>query len=591
MGWTLAGREASKILMSDMRKILAGLIVVVVACGGAWGQTHKVAKPENVVRAVGVYEWTGDLSKPAASRLIPVSLFIDGELQDAGVYMARPVPFALETGNVYELQDSGVAKGFLDVAYARHVSATDATGASAYDDGWFGYGSYKPPVMARKSAPLKASKTLPVITSSASDSKPHLTDKSGNPVQTGSAGSGSSSADDSDRPTMKRRTSDTSSASSSGSTTTDTSSTKSGGSDTADDPDRPTMKRHTPADTGSGSGSTTSDTASSKGGGSTPSDDPDRPTLKRRSPGDAGSQMGSDLGSTPSLNNDPDRPNLHHGRPAGSTTGASDDDLPKMVGLPTSMHQMVAVSDAANRDPHEFARPWEDAAERAAVLAKMQGFARALLAGYKSGPVVAPKAMASTAAPSTAAPSTAASSAAVAAAASADGGPPTLKRGIPAKTASTTSAAKTSTTPATKTSTTTTAKTTSTTTARKTGKAAPAPVELVDEELKGYTLSYGGAATYVYTANTGGTGADLRYVTVVAQADALGEVKPALQSVTDAAHLDRTPWMRLVDVVDVEASNRASLLFEMRAQNSRQFGLYRVIAAKPEQIFLTGSTQ
>ncbi len=113
----------------------------------------------------------------------------------------------------------------------------------------------------------------------------------------------------------------------------------------------------------------------------------------------------------------------------------------------------------------------------------------------------------------------------------------------------------------------------------------------MDEELKGYTLSYGGAATYVYTANTGGTGAGLRYVTVVAQADGLGELKPAIQSVTDAAHLDRTPWMRLVDVVDVEASNRASLLFEMRAQSSRQFGLYRVIATKPEQIFLTGSTQ
>src|SRR5579871_86083 len=582
MGWTLAGREASKILMSDMRKILAGLIVVVVACGGAWGQTHKVAKPENVVRAVGVYEWTGDLSKPAASRLIPVSLFIDGELQDAGVYMARPVPFALETGNVYELQDSGIAKGFLDLAYARHVSATDATGASAYDDGWFGYGSYKPPVMQRKSAPLRASKTLPVITSSASDSKPHLSDKSGNPVQAGgsgsgstagSAGSGSSSTDDPDRPTMKRRSSDTSSGSSSGSsTTTDTSSAKNAGSPSADDPDRPTMKRHT-SDTGSGSGSTTSDTASSKGSGSAPSDDPDRPTLKRRSPGDVGSQVGSDVGSTPSLNNDPDRPNLHHGRPAGSTTGATDDDLPKMTGLPTSMHQMVAVSDAANRDPHEFARPWEDAAERAAVLAKMQGFARALLAGYKSGAVAAPKAVASTAAPSTA----------TATAASADSGPPTLKRGIPAKTASTTPAPKPSSTPA--------AKTTSTTAARKTGKVAPAPLVLQDEELKGYTLSYGGAATYVYTANTGGTGADLRYVTVVAQADALGELKPALQSVTDAAHLDRTPWMRLVDVVDVEASNRASLLFEMRAQNSRQFGLYRVIAAKPEQIFLTGSTQ
>ena len=124
----LWGWGASKIVMNDMKKILTGLIVVVVACSGAWGQTHKVSKPENVVRAVGVYEWTGDLAKPRASRLIPVTLFIDGELEDAGVYMARPVPFALETGNVYELQDSGVAKGFLELAYARHIPSIDATG-------------------------------------------------------------------------------------------------------------------------------------------------------------------------------------------------------------------------------------------------------------------------------------------------------------------------------------------------------------------------------------------------------------------------------------------------------------------------------
>jgi hypothetical protein len=49
--------------------------------------------------------------------------------------------------------------------------------------------------------------------------------------------------------------------------------------------------------------------------------------------------------------------------------------------------------------------------------------------------------------------------------------------------------------------------------------------------------------------------------------------------------------MRLVDAVDAEASNRASLLFELRAQNSRQFALYRVIGTRAEQTFLTGSTQ
>jgi hypothetical protein len=114
---------------------------------------------------------------------------------------------------------------------------------------------------------------------------------------------------------------------------------------------------------------------------------------------------------------------------------------------------------------------------------------------------------------------------------------------------------------------------------------------LFDEQLKAYTLSYGGDPTYVYSANTGGTGAALRYVTIVAQADSLGEIKPAIQSVTDAAHLYRTPKMQFIDVVDAEASNRASLLFELRSQNARQFALYRVIAAHPEQIFLTGTTQ
>jgi hypothetical protein len=211
-------------------------------------------------------------------------------------------------------------------------------------------------------------------------------------------------------------------------------------------------------------------------------------------------------------------------------------DLPKLSGLPQDLHQMVAVSDAKNRDPHEFARPWEDAAEKAAVLTKLQAMARAQLAAYGTG-----KPAASAAATKT--PSTAAK---------------TASASRPHHTAASASAA---------------------------------PVTLLNEQLNGYTLSYGGAATYVYTANTAGTGADLRYVTVVAQADALGELKPAMQSVTDAAHLDRTPWMRFVDVVDVEASNRASMLFELRGQNARQFALYRVIADRPEQIFMTGTTQ
>jgi hypothetical protein len=532
---------------------------------------HKVAKPQQVVRAVGVYEWTGDMAKPTASRLIPVSIFIDGKLEDAGVYVARPVPFALLSGNVYELQDAGIDKGMLDLAFARHMQAETTTGDLAYDDGWFGYGSVKPLAAVKKPKALKASKTLPVLMSSTGSTgsttdagSSHPGSKSPDNGTTASSGT-NASADDPDRPTMKRRSSGTSddaagsgTTASSGSATANTASTQGSGSTPADDPDRPTMKRRsdssgtdstTPTTTSTASApaddpdrptmkrrssdSADSSTASSSGAGgssgSAPADDPDRPTLKRHSAEDARRASGDNVtGMAGSLNDDPDRPSLHHGKP---TSAMTETELPKLVGLPVDLHQMVAVSDAVNRDPHEFALAFDDAAQRAEVLAKMQGMARAQLAAYKGF-----------------------------------GGPATAVA------------------PAVK-------KVTATNSRRAARPGGAAPVALMDEQIKAYTLSYGGAATYVYSAHTAGTGAALRYVTVVAQADGLGELKPAIQNVTDAAHLDETPRMRFVDVVDVEASNRASLLFELRGQSSRQFGLYRVIAAHSEQIFLTGTTQ
>ena len=235
-----------------------------------------------------------------------------------------------------------------------------------------------------------------------------------------------------------------------------------------------------------------------------------------------------------SFENDPDRPTLHYGKP---TSAMNETDLPKLTGMPVDAKQIVAVSDAANRDPHDFARPWEDDAERTAILTKMETLARAKLAAYGvATPAAAPVAKAPVATT------------------------PAARRAAAA--------------------------------AKKKADAEPAPVmALMDEELKGFTLSYGGAPTYVYTAHTAGTGAALDYVTVVAQTDAMGELKPALQNVTDAAHLDRTPRMRLVDAVDVEANNRASLIFELRGQRSRQFGIYRVIGAQADQTFVTGSTQ
>jgi hypothetical protein len=545
---------------------------------------HKVAKPEQVVRAIGVYEWTGDLSKPKASRFVPVSVFIEGEYQDAGVYIARPVPFALQTGNIYELQDAGVPKGTVEMEYARHVQATDSSGDQLFNDGWIGYGPYHAPAPTRTTA-LRPSKTMPVITTSEGDSgKPHLTDKS-------SDSSAKASTDDPDRPTMKRRDSSGDSGSAGSSAGSQS------GSTPADDPDRPSMKRRSGDDT-----TTTTSSGGSSGGGASSDDQADRPTLKRRTPEEMKkSQKDKDSASVMSaghsLNDDPDRPNLRR------TPEKTERELPELRGIPGDMHQMVAVSDAKMRDAHPFTRTWEDDTERTMVLEKMRALARAQLAAYKTPPggtvmVASSSAAGSAAAPAKAAPSE--SVAAVTATAEQDPGAPTLKRGVPQQHKD---AAATAPAPAAATQSAAKAKTATTSTAasrtKKPVKAAPVQMALVDEELHGYTLSYGGAPTFVYTAHTDGTGSGLRYVTIVAQdngvkadgAGGLGELKLALASVTDEAHLDRTPRMRLIDVVDVEASNRASLLFELRATRSRQFALYRVIAAKPEQIFSTGTTE
>lgn len=534
--------------------ITCAVLAVAATCVA---QTHKVAsKPETVVRAVGVYEWTGDLAKPTGSRFVPVTLFINGDLEDAGLYKPQPVPFALLSGNVYELQNSGLPKGDIVLETALHAKLPDGAPGPAFDEGWTAYGSYKAPAAAKPTTHLKSSKTMPVIQTSGGDSsKPHLTNKSGDASAGQQQGTKSGSSTNSSDTTASNN-----------------------------DPDRPTMHRRTASDdtdtagNNSGGGSSTTDSSN---------DPAERPTLKRRSPEEEKAakeqKKKNDVATvtgTGSLNDDPDRPRLKH----GDASKDGGEDMPKLMGLPKDMHQMVAVSDAKDRDPHPFARPWEDANEHAAILAKMQGFARSKLAEYGVVPGVTP--------PSAIAEVTTAPATTTTPGVAPDSGPPTLKRGIPTKSSVTTENTPPPPTqaaapaPAPKTS-----KTTATRAGTKGRHAATAkpPVTLADEELKGYTLSYGGLPTYVYMAHTVETGSVMRYVTIVAQDNGMGEVKVALASVTDAAHLDRTPWMRLVDAVDVEASNRASLLFELRGQSTRQFALYRVIAAKSEQIFPEGS--
>jgi hypothetical protein len=130
-------------------------------------------------------------------------------------------------------------------------------------------------------------------------------------------------------------------------------------------------------------------------------------------------------------------------------------------------------------------------------------------------------------------------------------------------------------------------KSTTTHSKAKPAPALPPPAPLLVEQFRVFELAYGSGATMVLSAHTAGTGEQEKFVTLIAQPDLYGNVAVLFKSVTDAAHLDDTPRMKLIDAVDAEADNRGELLFELRGATQRQFALYRVLRGDATRIFLS----
>src|SRR5690242_10997978 len=96
-------------------------------------ETQQKTAATSTLRSVAVLEWTGDRTRPTATRLVPISLFDGTHLQDAALYLARPVPLALDSGTEYEVENTGLPQGWFDIDGARQVG-----------DDWFGFGNWKP---------------------------------------------------------------------------------------------------------------------------------------------------------------------------------------------------------------------------------------------------------------------------------------------------------------------------------------------------------------------------------------------------------------------------------------------------------------
>ncbi len=362
---------------------LAGLAGALSAPAQYPGQLSKSSKDTPELRAIAVLEWTGEPGKPKASRLVPVAVLDNGQLQDGGVYLARPQPMALGGEVEYELEENGRPIGLYDIKDAGQEQGS-----------WVGYGAWKSMPVA-KPAPSMAEVARTKIDASDDENdhpvlhrKKHSGDAgSSKGSTTGSTSSGSSAPGDPDRPTLHKKSSSDDSTSSSSSApsdpdrptlhkkdtssdSSDTSSTSTTTS-TASDPDRPTLHRKTSDD----------DSASSST--SAPSD-PDRPTLKKGKKSKPQEETGYSEGIAGVT--DPDRPSLKRGK----STADSIKVAPTLMGMPQDLQQAVAISDAKSHPEHPWTFSWSSPDDQAKMQSTLEQMARDAL-GLKPPPSPAPK--------------------------------------------------------------------------------------------------------------------------------------------------------------------------------------------------------
>ncbi len=462
------------------------------------GVIAKKAASTPELRAVAVLEWTGEIGKPKACRMVPISIFDGEKLNDAGIYMARPEPLAISGQVEYQLKDNGRTVGLFEIKNTGQEQGS-----------WVGYGEWKP---APRSEPVFAAKA-PDVVDDEGDDKPvlHRKKHADDPADATKPDSGTAkkpnapaAPDDPDRPRLHKKDDSASTSSDSGAPTLHKGSDNAGTADTAsaqDDPDRPRLKK--PKEK--------------------PPEDISRP--------EALAQV-----------TDKDRPRLQRGKSNADNLKV----VPSLMGLPEDMQQVVAVSDAQNRPDHPWAFSWANAGDEGKLKAQLEDLARTALG--LTPPATTP-------ATKTTAP----------------------KRSTTAKTGTAANATPHR------------AGTTAKQAAPQAEEPGPTPpAELQDEQYRVFELSYGSGATMVLTADTGGPLAHEKFVTIIAQPDIYGKLQVILKNVTDGAHLDDTPHMRIVDAVDALADNRGELLFELRGETSRQFALFRVFRGRADKMFVSG---
>ena len=464
-------------------------------------QENKKPKNGKEPRAVGVLQ----LSSGGKATLVPVAILIDGRFYDASAYKADPIPMALESGTVYEAEQSGDAQGLFTVNAALHSKN------SAGEHPWVGTGTYLPQGAEALKTTRKA-EDVPVGLDSSGDAPPRLTRKDGS-KPAGSPDSGSAGSPASGTGQKPSGTDPASSKPANGSPSGPAS-----GPDAAKGGDKPTPEK--PVDASGKQPAPAGQTASDKE--SKPSSAGDtaagqssgdfyRPQLRRGKPTEAAPPDDDAKGAR------------QKGGDAGSVATAS-------AANPGPVQMVAAVSDAAGPEPQSYKFFWKNGEEEerrnqmlAAAADEVRAYATALAKNKIVARPIVPKASA----------------------------------------------------------------------ASHKAQAKQAQPVFENVQFRGFDVWLTNQPVMILSAEAhippapgaAGEATDSYSVTLVARTDIYGNLRKLYSGVTDKFHLDVTPRMELIDVVDADGDRRGELLFRETTDAGSGYLIYRATADKLWKMF------
>jgi hypothetical protein len=466
-------------------------------------QESKRPKNGKEPRAVGIVQFSGS----SKGTLIPVAILIDGKFYDASAYKADPIPMALESGTVYEAEQTGDPDGLFVVNGALHSQ----TAGSAHP--WVGTGTYLPPGTEAPKDSRKA-EDVPVGLGGNSDDEPPRLTRKGESKTAGPSDSKSPAG------------------SSGGQETPKTQNPPSG-----DKPGDASGKQQAPpAPSGSGQASPTQSSPTQPSPGQ-PSSGQTSPT--QTSPAQTSTTSSKGQSSSAEADGSYYRPQLRRGKPTGPAPPDEDDkavatkgsSAESSTGSKTAsgaqVRMVAAISDAAGPDPQSYKFFWktgEEEERRNQMLALAADEVRAYAVAMARNQIPAR--------------------------------PVTSKAGS---------------------------------VGRKVPKKPTQPV-FENIQFRGFNLWLTdqpvmilSAEAHIPVAPGASAPASQPYsLVLVARTDIYGDLRKLYSGVTDRFHLDVTPRLELIDVVDADGDGRGELLFR---ETTDAGGGYLIYRATPDKLW------